>query len=132
MKTIYVFCVRIASLETFPSRTPHALFKLMHLYEILCSLHWRFPELRLHIWGGQCTRLGHAFGARGARGSRAGRVQGSVRELHASGMLWRCVLTNVMYGMRTGRVRHAGGGIRAHVAGTEQFGRARGGRVGRV
>ena len=92
----------------------------MHLYEILCSLHWRFPELRLRI-GVDNARVWATRSAQwGTRGSLAGRVQGNVRELHASGMLWRCVLTNVIYGMRTGRVRHARGGTtRAHVAGTE-------------
>ena len=62
-----MFCVRIASLEALPSRTPHALFKLMHLYEILCSLHWRFPELRLRIgvenarvWATRSAHVGHA------------------------------------------------------------------------
>ena len=108
----------------FPSRTPHTLFELMQLYGILCRLPWRCPELRLRRGCGQCTRWAtrSANMGWGIRGPRASRVQGSAREPQASGMLWRCVLTSVMYGMRTGRVRHAGGGIRAHVADTEQFG----------
>ena len=99
----------------FPSRTPHTLFKWMQLYGILCRLPWRCPELRLRIGCGQCTRWAtrSANMGWGIRGPRASRVQGSAREPQASGMLWRCVLTSVMYGMRTGRVRHARGGTHA-------------------
>ena len=123
MKTIYVFCVRIASLETFPSRTPHALFKLMHSYEILCSFHLRFPELRLRIgvdnarvWATRSAHVGHTrVAGRPCAGERA-RV---ARQRDALAVRTYERHIRDAHGARTPCARRE---TRAHVAGTEQSG----------